>query len=734
MKFREYINENRSQFCTGCGACMASCPTGALRIVQDVYGYYVSEFDAAMCVGCDKCDDICPILSPKDYPMRDKTPDSFAVQMCDDIRMQCSSGGFFLAAAKEIIEKKNGVVYGAAWEDDVLYHRAAETEEELKGLCGSKYVQCNTSDAYPRIKELLKKKRCVLFCGCPCQVAGLYSFLGMDYEGLYTIDLLCYYAPSIRMFQDYLKENYHGAAKKWNFRDKRLGWSCENLTLEIEAGVEQKEVESVETRAGRTKKYIVCPRETDIYEQAYHSHLMMSVHCQNCKFNKMPRQGDITIGDLWGVERFDKDLMDEKGTSIVIINSVKGKELLLHCEDKIGKIKQASLKWIEGNRINEAAAVERSNECKRFYDMYRLTGEYTKSASYSLNNKHDVAVVGCWDIKNYGSQLTYYALYYVLNKMGYSALLIGCHKNARYKSTSAPDLFRNNPYPSLDLSRQFNDKIDMIEANAMADMFVVGSDQVWNNSLYKHFGEFTLLDFVFSNKKKVSYAASFGGNYWKGSEVEKTYFQYCLQRFNKISVRETSGVDVCSTEFSQHAEWVIDPVFLLGADALAELANGSNVKRQDKYVFAYLLDYSDEKYNLLTLLCTMLNCESVIVTDPNHAVEPAWKDHAHTDYCLEDWLWLFKNAEYVLTDSFHASVFSFIFDRPFWIYDRVNGEEMNSRLDTFLQKFDLTRKKKTCVDEADDFEADYKTGKMLLCHEQEKVYAFLHKSMKNIRK
>lgn len=690
MIFRECLNENSENFCTGCGACAVSCPTDAIYITQDMFGYYIARFNGNKCIGCNKCENICPIYNKKEIFKNNYLSCYLAVQMKDSYRKVCSSGGFFLGAANEIISTYNGIVFGAKWEGNVLYHRGATQKESLMDLCGSKYVQSYTADSYLDVRKALCSGKVVLYCACPCQIAGLYSFLGKDYDNLYTIDLLCYYAPSIRMFQNYLDENYRGTAKKWNFRDKRLGWSSEKLTLELCKSEKDYNTKTcTECLDKSIESYIVRTREDDIYEEAYHSHLMMSEHCQNCKFNNKTRVGDITIGDLWGISKYNKDMADEKGTSIVIINSEKGRELFNKCKKDAIKVMEANISWINGNRVGTVAKSSRSKQSKRFYKLYQDSGNYTKSAVSALKNMHDIAIVGCWDIKNYGSQLTYYCLYETLNRLGYSSVLIGCHKKAKYKSTGRAELFRNNPYLEMDIAPQFKNKKEMIKANFMADSFIVGSDQIWNNKLYKFFGEFTLLDYIFSDKNKISYAASFGDNFWQGDEIEKMKFKFCLNRFNAISVRETSGNDVCKKYFNVDSEWVIDPIFLVGKDKLIELANKANVKYTNRFVFAYLLDYSDEKINLLKQICKELKCESVIVTDPNQPVNFKWREQAHIDYSLEDWLYLFKKADYVLTDSFHGMCLSLIFEKNFSAL--VNSGRGAARFYDYAEKLNLRK-------------------------------------------
>ena len=664
MKFREMLNVSRSDFCTGCGACASICPTGALQIIQDDFGYYVSGYDSKKCINCNKCDSICPIKFQKNKEIKYDKPMVYAVQMDNTFRAQSSSGGVFPACATAMIDQKKAVIFGAAWNGNKLVHKGIEDVSDLQDLCGSKYVQSYTKDSYRQVKKALCDKRVVLYCGCPCQIAGLYSFLGKEYVNLYTIDLLCYYAPSVQMFQNYLNEMYDGAARTWYFRDKELGWSSKNLTIILDN--KKKEDDSESRNLNVSEKKIIRTCDNDIFEQSYHSHLLMSKHCETCKFNQISRQGDITLGDFWGIGKFDKSFVDTKGTSIVIVNSKKGDELLKLSRQFVLKIRKTDLKYIRGNRIGSGADATRSEESKRFYSLYEKTGGmFCTSADLSMNHKYDVAVVGCWDIKNYGSQLTYYSLLKIIGEIGLSAILIGCPKKAQYKSTGKPILFKENPYSTFDIANQYENKIEMLNANDLADTFIVGSDQVWNNGLYKHFGEFTLLDFVFSNKNKISYAASFGKKDWVGSEKEKAFFKFCLGRFNKVSVREISGIDICKDTFAIHADWVIDPIFLVGKSTFSKLTHKILVDVPNRYVFAYLLDYSDDKIKLLKEISNRLHCEFVVVTDPNQSVARQWKDYVHTEYYIEEWLWLFQHAQYILTDSFHGMCVSLIYNKNF---------------------------------------------------------------------
>ena len=182
-------------------------------------GFLVPVLDADKCIDCGLCMKPCPSLQEK----RDNAvePQCYAAQASDDIRAISSSGGVFTPLAEQILER-GGVVCGAAFREDwTVHHIIVDNKEELAKLRGSKYVQSDTEDCYKRIKALLKEGTWVLFSGTPCQVAGLYTYLGKEYDTLVTIDIFCHGAPSPGVWKRYLRENYEpGSIANINFRDK----------------------------------------------------------------------------------------------------------------------------------------------------------------------------------------------------------------------------------------------------------------------------------------------------------------------------------------------------------------------------------------------------------------------------------------------------------------------------------------------------------------------------------
>ena len=650
MKFREYINNNYKSFCTGCGACVQKCNKKALSLQEDALGYYVAHFDNTLCCDCNLCEGVCPSLYGSKIDDRKEEPALYALQMKNDIRKLSSSGGAFSGIAYLILAR-GGIVFGAAWCPDFsVKHIWVDNERDLEKLRSSKYVQSYIGDTYKECKAFLKQDKYVLFSGTPCQIAGLYAFLGKDYEKLYTIDLLCFHAPSHKYFQTYLRETCDvDKVNKVNFRDKSQGWCCTNLVIYHGS-----------SQGGDS---ITVRNQKDVWERAFVSHLMMSEHCENCKYATHKRTGDITLGDLWEICSIDKNF-DNLGTNSVLINSKKGEELFRLLNDEAVMVSKKELNTIRGNRIEKHPQSGRHKQSSRFEELFLKNG-YSRSALTCLDDKHDVCVLGCWEVRNYGSHLTYFALYHFLKSMGKSVVLVGCPANAGYKTKGLPEYFKEIPYKNWEMQSQYADKIDMRNANSLADTFIVGSDQLWFPALYKYFGSFAYLDFIHANKRKIAYATSFGTSDWNGTLLEQSKISYLLSRFSDVSVRESSGIDICSNQFGITAQWNLDPVFLCDKKEYDNLARKSSIDTSEEYLLAYILDCTNEKADVMLEIGEKLGVKVVIITDPNIEHDLSEEYPVVHNIYVEDWIKLIRDSKYVATDSFHGMCVSIIFRKNF---------------------------------------------------------------------
>lgn len=647
MLFRETINHEAEKFCTGCGACVQKCNKGALNLVQNNQGYYVAQFTEGNCINCNICENVCPILYPHSFAERNPEPDLYAVQMNNEIRSISSSGGVFSALASYIIDQ-GGIVFGAAWEEDLsVRHIYVDTINDLDKLRRSKYVQSYVGKSYQEVRRFLKEGKKVLFTGTPCQIAGLNAFLGKDDKNLLTVDVLCLYAPSQGYFKRYLEESFPtDNVVACNMRDKRFGWRCSVLSLSLSNG-----------------SNIIRRDYEDLWEQAFLERLMKSEHCASCKFPCHQRQADLTIGDFWEICDIDKRF-DNLGTNSVLINSPKGRLYFDNIKGKAKICKKKPLRKLRGNRIEAHDYANPHEQAQRFREKYPQSG-FLNSVEQCLTPHYDICLMGCWEVRNFGSHLTYYALYHILKSHGFDVVLVGCPGDASYKTTGRPEYFMDIPYQKWEMQPQYATKRDMREANKLADTFIVGSDQLWDVTLYDYFGRFAFLDFIHDNKKKIAYATSFGKPYWKGSYNKQQEYSAYLKRFDHISVRETSGIDICKKTFGVDAVWNLDPVFLCDKSLYNALANKSHVDTSGDYLAAYILDCTNEKAGILQTMAERLGCKLRILVDPNIKSDLKSCYDKERDFSVEDWLKWIRDSKYVITDSFHGMCVSIKFEKQF---------------------------------------------------------------------
>ena len=305
--------------CTGCSACYNICPKNAIEMIEDKKGFKYPNIDKEKCDNCKLCQKVCPILNSN---IVNNIPRAYAVINNNEItRNQSSSGGVFSLLAEYIIDN-NGVVFGAAFDENwKVKHYYKKKKKDIEKFRGSKYLQSTIGNTYKLAKEFLKIEKKVLFTGTPCQIEGLKSYLMKDYENLYTLDIICHGVPSPKVHDKYLEyqKNKFKTTKinKIEHRNKENGWKDFNLKIEFD------------------KKTYKESHQNDLFMQFFLKNTILRDSCYNCHFKKKNRISDITLADFWGIENVMPDMDDGKGTSLVIVNSKKGQELLENIKDKI---------------------------------------------------------------------------------------------------------------------------------------------------------------------------------------------------------------------------------------------------------------------------------------------------------------------------------------------------------------------------------------------------------------
>lgn len=347
--------------CTSCSACYNICPKNAITMKEDEEGFKYPVVDENKCIKCGLCTKVCPIINNNLKLIRNEKPSIYAAWSKDNFtRLDSTSGGIFSELAKVIYEKE-GYVCGAIFNNENLVeHKLSNNIKDLDNIRSSKYLQSDINDIFKKIKEKLIDNKLVLMCGSPCQIAGLYNFLGKDYENLYTCDFICRGMNSPKIFKGYinsLENKYKSKVKKIKFKNKIHGWHNFSTRIDFENG-----------------KTYIGGRYVDSYMVGYLKYnAFMRPACYDCKFKGLPKKSDITLADFWGIENIAPEMDENKGTSMILINSEKGKELFNKISPKIIFKEIKSDKIFNENICNISSPEMTSSRKKVFENIDKMT-------------------------------------------------------------------------------------------------------------------------------------------------------------------------------------------------------------------------------------------------------------------------------------------------------------------------------------------------------------------------
>lgn len=293
--------------CTGCSACYSACPIHCISMKADEEGFLYPEANDS-CIHCGLCERVCPaIQKKKDFSFGQKA--IAAVAKDYNIWHRSASGGAFSEICRHFADEHTLIV-GAAWDGLRVHHIGVMGFNTIAPLCKSKYVGSAIEDTFIDIRSNLKSGNKAVFCGCPCQVAGLKAFLGKDFDNLLTIDLICHGNGSPKVFikcMDVISEQLGEIVKSYQFRAKRKRYEEDHICL---------------VTTNKSNHYI----KSDPYMQLFLSQNALRPSCgKNCIYRDSHRPGDLTIADLKGLSKIFPDLVyPKRNWSTVVCNTPKG--------------------------------------------------------------------------------------------------------------------------------------------------------------------------------------------------------------------------------------------------------------------------------------------------------------------------------------------------------------------------------------------------------------------------
>lgn len=289
--------------CSGCHSCVNVCPKKCITMISDQEGFWYPKIDKEKCIDCGLCEKRCPILN--DMRVNNDSKAYACYNLDEEIRKESSSGGIFTLLATNIIDR-GGIVYGAAFNHNYeVEHTKITNKKKLNKLRGSKYVQSKIGGVYAEIKELLNQEKIVYFSGTPCQIDGLLCFLDKKYDNLICQDIVCHGVPSPKIWKHYLKQFNIEKDANILFRDKSTGWDSYSFTIK------------------QKNKFTQLSSDNE-FMKVFLKDLCLRPSCYDCHSKSLHRNSDITLADFWGVKEVCPELYDNKGTSLVFINSKEG--------------------------------------------------------------------------------------------------------------------------------------------------------------------------------------------------------------------------------------------------------------------------------------------------------------------------------------------------------------------------------------------------------------------------
>lgn len=705
-----------SRYCNNCRNCINVCPVNAITI-KNYKKFQKAYIDKKKCINCNLCKIACPF--EQDYKQKEII-NKYIVRIKNENNIyKSSSGGFFGELSRELLKSKY-IIYGAAFNEKFeLHHVRVNKAKDLNKILKSKYVQSNLGNIFDQVQTDLNKKLNVLFSGTSCQIASLKKYLKKEYSNLYTIDLICHGTPSPEIWMDYVhneSKNVDSLLQDVDFRFYNKKDFSKNFLMKF-----------------KNKKIINEPLYANIYGKAFLNNIILNDSCHDCPFKNSRNQSDLTIGDAHGYtnEQFQSKL------SLIIVNTKIGETLFKKIKEKI---------WIF-NDFNIIDLIENNYpllypSLKHYNNEFMLNNSSINIISLLENSfgnlieysKKNVGILNFYyENYNYGANLVAYSLQKLVEKLGYNAYIINFNP---FDNLNVINQFKTLEFVKfrekhLKLTPVYKNADELYILNKHLHKFIVGSDQVWRkditqNNLYSYF-----LDFVMPHNQRISYGASFGNTELNLTDNEKEKCKNSLEKFSAISVREKDAVEVVENQFNTKAELVLDPTLMLSCKDYEKIANES--WHHTKYVAYYcLFDQEKEFMNQINKLFKNKKKINIKLKEENI---PLLNKKVLKYRFISDWINGIKNADFIITDSYHGMIFSILFKKEFLCLGK--NSKAKSRFDTLCEVLGGNIESRI-IGSLADVESiaglkniDYKTINKNLLKLQKKSLKFLETSLNN---
>lgn len=341
--------------CTACGACVNVCPKNAIAFFNDKYGFAYPQINKELCIDCGLCSKVCPSLNSVNgvYPQK-----AYAVWSNNEEDRRTSTSGGAASVFYQYVLKNNGICYGATYDEKFNVVIKGYDDQQVINFKNSKYVQSNMQNSYSDIKKHLSEKRQVIFIGLPCQVAGLRSFLGKEYDNLLLVDIICHGTPP----QEYLSSHISYLEKKYKKKSVSVKFRSDN------------EFYFMLFDRNSNKPFANIHKNIDTYLISFFNSLTYKEVCYECKYASNDRISDITIGDFWGLGSEKPFNHPYTGAiSLVLTNTQKGMNFFDKVKDRCFFEERPIEEAIKGNDQLNSPSTKDVNRTK-FLELYVKEG------------------------------------------------------------------------------------------------------------------------------------------------------------------------------------------------------------------------------------------------------------------------------------------------------------------------------------------------------------------------